>query len=175
MKRVKSWLTNRMRYFTLIEVIAVAAIVASVPMNSYQRAKEKAHETNCRNNLIQVGQLLRMYVLENGTFPKAAFYPQDAEKSDDSIRKIIGGPMEMWGCPSLPDVLGQKGLTYIYNDTLGGKSSFNNPEKKWVLIEMTCTDKNAPHPHPGGYNVLFADGHVIATKTLPTKITDAHK
>ena len=83
-----------------------------------------------------------------------------AEVGDDVFRQD----------PSVNE-LQEKGLTYIYNDAISGKSSFRDPSKKWVLIEFNCVHKDSPHPHPGGYNVLFADGHVQTTKRLPSKIT----
>lgn len=168
---------NRMRRFafSLTEVLAVAAIMAAIPSNSYQRAKEKTHQVECINNLRQIAALLQMYHGENGEFPKAAFYPADPEGGADSIRTILGGPKEIWVCPSMPDELKAKGLTFVYNDTLGGQQSFADASRKWVLIEMTCATKNAVHAHPEGYNVLFADGHIITTKQLPSHITAAHK
>ena len=161
--------------FTLVEVLAVAAIVSSIPMSSFQRAKDKASETECKHNLRQIGQMLNGYYFENGFYPKAAFYPKDPNKGEDSIKTIIGGPKPFWVCPSLPAKMQEKGLTFIYNDAIAGKRSLDNPDKKWVLIETNCVNKNSPHPHPGGFNILFADGHVISSKRLPSKITKAYK
>ncbi len=161
--------------FTLTELAAVTALVGAVPTASYVRVKRKALQTECYNNLRQVGQLITMYQLENGHFPKAAFYPKDPVKGADSIRKILGGNKRLWICPSMPDKLAEKGLTFVYNDSLSGARSVRNASKKWVLIEVTCVSKKAPAPHPGGYNILFADGHVITSKVLPKKITDAQK
>lgn len=157
--------------FTLTEILAVAAIVSSMPIGAYQRGKQKALQTKCMSNLQQIGQLLTMYVLENGEYPPAAFFPKNPSKGDDSIRSLLGGPKQLWVCPSLPGELQKKGLTFIYNDSLVGKSALENPDKKWVLIEMSCVSKGSPHPHPGGYNILFADGHILASKKLPKKIT----
>ena len=157
--------------FVLTELLAVAAIIASLPSSSYQRVKQKTYQTECTNNLRQIGQLLRMYELENGYYPKASFYPKKPGSGEDSIRVQLGGPEQLWICPALPDKLKEKGLTFVYNDAIAGKSTLKNPSKKWVLIEFNCVSKNSPHPHPGGYNILFADGHVINSKRLPRKIT----
>ena len=43
-----------------------------------------------------------MHVLENDAFPEAAFYPDNPNKGGDNIRKILGGPKQLWTCPSLP-------------------------------------------------------------------------
>jgi len=163
--------STKIQRFALIEILAVATIIAAMPSSSYQNVKKKAHQVTCTNNLTQIGQLLRMYELENDSYPKAAFYPKDPRKGDDSIRALLGGPDKLWTCPGLPDKLKEQGLTFVYNDAIGGKRSLANPSKKWVLIEFNCVSGKSPHPHPGGYNILFADGHVISSKRLPRKIS----
>ncbi len=166
---------SRRRLFSLVELVAVAAIVSGMPLGSYQRAQQKAVQTECVHNLSQLGQLLRMYVLENGHYPDAAFFPGDTVKGANSIRKLLGGPSQLWTCSALPEQLRKQGLTFVYNSEIAGKSSLKNPQKKWVLIEMTCVTNNVPPPHPNGYNILFADGHVITTKRLPNKVTAAYE
>lgn len=161
------------RGFTLVELTVVVGIMASIPNNSFDRAKSSAYTTECKNNLTQLGKLIQMYELENGSFPKAAFYPKDPLNGADSIMRIVGGPKAMWLCPGLPDRLRKRGLNYVYNSDLGGKRT-RNASKQWVLIEMNCVSHKAPHAHPGGYNVLFADGHVITTPRLPKSIQQSH-
>ena len=162
-----------LRRFTSVEILAVAAIIAAVPTSSFQKVHEHALELKCRNNLSQIGQFLQMYVIENDFYPKATFFPSDLGKGNDNISKLLEGPKRLWICPSLPGELADKGLTFVYNDRIAGKRTLKNPQKTWVLIEMTCTSEKAPHPHPGGYNILFADGHVVTSKRLPKKITSA--
>ena len=83
-----------------------------------------------------------------------------------------GIPRDMWVCPGVPSEIGQRGLTFVYNDTLGGRQSLPHPEKAWLLIEVNCVSKKVSHPHPTGYNILFADGHVITTRVLPPSIVE---
>ena len=92
-------------------------------------------------------------------------------RGQDSIRVILGGDSRLWICPALPERIQKKGLTFVYNTNIAGKRILHNPHKKWVLIEVNCISKKAPRPHPDGYNILFADGHVIASKVLPRRIT----
>lgn len=155
--------------FTLIEMLMVGALVANIPQGNFGQAKQRALQTTCVNNLSNIGKLIAM----EGQFPKAAFYPKDPRESKDSIRKILGGGDKQWVCPSMPEALARRGLTFVYNDSLAGQVDPRKPSKKWVLIEMSCVSQFTEAPHPLGYNVLFADGHVITTHRLPAQIQAA--
>lgn len=162
------------RLFTLTEILAVSAIISSVPVTAYVLAKQKAAETECMNNMRQVGSAIVAYHLSNGEYPKAAFYPANPKTDANSIRVILSEEInseKVWVCPSMPDKLKEKGLTWVYNDTLGGKQSVKDSSKTWILIEFSCVSKSAPKPHPGGYNIVYADGHVETTDKLPEDIT----
>jgi prepilin-type processing-associated H-X9-DG protein/prepilin-type N-terminal cleavage/methylation domain-containing protein len=194
--RRRDW--RRAAGFTLIELTAVAAIVASVPQSSYTNVKNRAKQMQCMQQLQQIGKMLVMHQLDNETYPKAAFYPKDPLAGDDSLRVILtgkkvkatpgagrlpgragaalgGGGDGTWICPGLPEGLQKKGLSFVYNDTIGGKRRVTAPSRTWVLIELSCVSKKAPMPHPAGYNILFADGHVITSRKLPKSITANQK
>ncbi len=169
------------RRFSLTEILAVAAIITSIPGAQYAKVKEKGYEAECFSNLRQIGILMTAFNLENGHYPKAAFYPDDPLRGEDSISVILHGKRkatrarDVWICPALPDALKKKGLGFVYNDDLAGKRNVRNPSKKWMMIEINCVSRDVPAPHPNGYNILFADGHIVTDTRLPKKIIGAKK
>ncbi len=161
--------------FTLMEVMLVAAIVNSIPVSQYAKAKQAAYQSRCVSNLREIGKMIVMYQMTEGTYPAAVFYPNDAFKDPKSIVRILEDagynlPREMWVCPGAPPELAQRGLTFVYNERLGGRANLNAPDKAWLLIEVNCVSRRVPKPHPGGYNVLCADGHVVTTQQLPADL-----
>ncbi len=162
-----------LKMFTLTELLVVTAIISSVPTTAFIRAKQKAVETECMNNMRQVGMAINAYYLANGEYPKAAFYPENPKTDANSIRVILADEIKgdkIWLCPAMPEQLQEKGLTWVYNDVIGGKTSIPDPAKTWMLIEFSCVSKNALYPHPSGFNIVYADGHVKTTKELPEDI-----
>jgi len=166
--------------FSLTEMMAVTAIVTSIPAAQYSRAKQKATQLQCQQNLQQIGKAIVMYQMGEGKYPDAVFYPEKPFEDDKSIAKVLddsgaGIPREMWKCPATPEALSKLGMTFIYNDKFAGRRSLPRPERAWLLIELNCVSTKVPPPHPQGYNILFADGHVITTKHLPPSITAKQK
>jgi prepilin-type processing-associated H-X9-DG protein len=161
--------------FSLVEVMVVSAIVTSIPAAQYARAKQKAYEVRCMSNLQQIGQMVTMFHDSEGKYPEAVFFPNDALNDPKSIIKVMEEagypvPREMWICPGAPPELAGKNCTFVYNDKCGGRAVLKAPDKAWLLVEVNCVSKSVPPPHPGGYNVLCADGHVVTTTQLPSDL-----
>ena len=162
--------------FTVTELLVAVTIVTSVSSAAFVNVKDKAKQTECQNNLRQIGMALRMHEMTNGKLPKAAFFPEDTKKGKDSIRVILKGyPAKLFMCPSAPEEISKKGLTFLWNDKCSGKPShrIKNPKKTWLMIEVNAVSDKVPAPHPGGYNILYADMQTVeAEKELPKDLAE---
>lgn len=163
---------------TAAELLVVTAILASIPTGQYRGALNRTYETNCFNNMKTIGTGLQMYLINNGTFPKAKFYPKDPRGDGQSIVVLLKGevPARAFVCPSLPGAICDRGLCFLWNDEFSGKdpSSVPGGGNKWVMVEICAADTKSPAPHRGGYHVLYADGNVSWTNKAPwIKASDA--
>ncbi len=162
--------------FTVTELLVAVTIVTSVSSAAFVNVKDKAKQTQCQNNLKQIGMALRMHEMTDGKLPKAAFFPDDPEKGKDSIRVVLkDNPAKLFKCPSAPEEIAKKGLTFVWNDKCGGKPSHRIKKSKetWLMMEVDAVSDKVPAPHPGGYNILYADLKTVkAEKKLPKDLAE---
>ncbi|MBM4048901.1 MAG: hypothetical protein FJ279_27685 [Planctomycetes bacterium] len=156
---------------TLTEVVVVTGIVTTLggSAGNYVGVTDRAKRGTCQHNLTQIAQGLMMHEMSNGTLPDAVFYPEKPRENPKSILTLLSGFEGVMVCPVMPPGLKEKGLTYLWNDACSGKalSQIPKPSETWLMIEMSAVSKDAPAPHEGGYNILYADLKVRWSQSLP--------
>ena len=168
---------TRRSAFTLIEVMVVMGIMMS-QANNYGDVKRLAYQKACENNLRQLYLGLQMYAMESGGLPDAKFFAENPRKDPKSLYNVLGTNYQpSLVCPVFPPSLKDKGCTYLYNDTLAGESLDSIPDanKTWLLTELNAVSDKIPMPHPRGFNILYADGHIEITSKLPPALADMQK
>ncbi len=169
--------------FTLIELTTVCGIMATLAGQSgsaFLQVQNKALGVQCISQLQQINQAIQITTEENdGRLPVAWFFPFKRDPADPenlgkldpadpyNIVNIVAGRnvglRKLFVCPAAPDTWKQLGITYVYNDTVGGKllDSLPNPAATWLMMDANImSPQQFAAPHVGGYNVLFCDGHI---------------
>jgi hypothetical protein len=151
--------------------MTAATIMAGLETSQFTHVQDQAKVLVCQNNLRQLGTVL----MTMDPLPEAAFYPKDDPKTDPkSLLVLLKDKVspEMLVCSTAPKALQEKGLTFLWNDKLNGRS-LTMTEKTWVMVEMNCLADNPVPPHKGKYHVLYSDGSVKAVDKPPQEILEA--
>ena len=164
--------------FTLIEllvVIGIIGILASLMMPALARAKGKAGDVKCINNLRQIGIALTVYTDDHGgKLPFAERRPTRPVTSTNVYPRIVdvlsnnvGGAVKVFQCPKdKAGFFAQEGSSYEWNYQVNGRpleapgemgGEIRTAEKAQIMYDYE-------NFHPGGpsgtKNVLHGDGHV---------------
>ncbi|HEX2948542.1 MAG TPA: prepilin-type N-terminal cleavage/methylation domain-containing protein [Armatimonadota bacterium] len=151
--------------FTLIEllvVIAIIAILAAILFPVFAKAREKARQTQCMNNMKQICTSTLMYVQENEEkFPKSA-----------SVWSDLTLPGKVLKCPTAGKTVDN---AYCYNDAVSGQAIGQFRDATYTVVVLDGQHKSTgannydniaytlddiSYRHNNKAIVGYADGHV---------------
>jgi len=156
------------RGFTLIEllvVIAIIAILAAILFPVFAKAREKARQSSCTNNLRQMIIGMQTYVQDHdNTYP-----------TDDAFG-VLAFPPKTVACPTY----GANKPGYGFNSWMGGKSPSDTgmPEPPVTVVFGDAKTRSVTFASDFDYRhsdkalFAFGDGHVamLAEKDVPNII-----
>jgi prepilin-type N-terminal cleavage/methylation domain-containing protein/prepilin-type processing-associated H-X9-DG protein len=159
------------RGFTLVELIVVVAIVATLAAIAFpvtSRVVQSSKAAGCVSNLREIGVALHLYLGEhNQVMPPLAAGRQSITQQvaviDNTLNAYAPDP-RVFACPAdNAGLAAATGTSYFWNSALSGHSATNlqflmfNGQNSEIPV---LSDKQGFHPYAANkVNLLYADGH----------------
>jgi prepilin-type N-terminal cleavage/methylation domain-containing protein/prepilin-type processing-associated H-X9-DG protein len=147
-------LSTRRSGFTLIEllvVIAIIAILAAILFPVFARAREKARQTSCLNNIKQIGTAMTMYLTDyDGRFVTTS----DDWRWYGPVMPYIMNE-QIFKCPSLGGDQGNPYTDYVINGVFAHGISQSRIKRASGMIMIAERREDAPWD---GYHSWPANG-----------------
>jgi prepilin-type N-terminal cleavage/methylation domain-containing protein/prepilin-type processing-associated H-X9-DG protein len=166
------------RGFTLIEllvVIAIIAILAAILFPVFAKAREKARQTTCLNNLRQISAAATMYVQDH----EEVFFPDTGTAAWATVLSSYNGP-SIYDCPTKTGKGTNNTPEYGANSLLFGRAMGDvDAPDNMILVADLALPAAKPNcglrPDTAGYdmdarhltgvNAAAVDGHVAYAPT----------
>lgn len=170
------------RGFTLIEllvVIAIIAILAALLFPVYFQAREKGRQTQCLNNLAQIGKAFWMYASDwDDRLPREFPDPRDPLYGFDEVLDPFMKSRRIWICPSNrskgiddmqpPDQLTPRHYAMVSETqrTVYPFGKFKAPSDTILVAEIYGKDTLGKNRSE---HIIWPSPYVMATYTTPPK------
>lgn len=154
--------------FTLIEllvVIAIISILIGLLLPSISLARNKARSVDCKNNLRQLGLIIRIYADDNNErYPRInaiVTFPTSSREARNQVLRHLLEPLvqqpEIFRCKSDDtDNFALGGASYEWNHKMNGKL-IDSERRPNDGIERVLLYDSEPR-HSGEQNVVLEDG-----------------
>lgn len=143
---------KKLKRFTLIEllvVISIIGILMGMLMPVLGKARERARQASCANNLKQIGAAFIMYADDNkGKLPNSWTVTVEDHLAPNYI------DMQVFLCPSKGSLPGTNNYTY-----LGKGKRFRDAKPTQTVLMQDGQNNHEDH----FINKLYMDGHVDST------------
>ncbi len=159
--RVPGNLRNKVKTFTLVElliVIAIIAILASMLLPALDKARAKAKEISCVGNLKQLSMLVINYMDENGqwlppSFNKVSITAGDSDSPLFWYNAVSAGRKLMLGCPEAKEKIMDYGYVHygIASDLFGNayEASIKQTQIRYPSETILVGDSSTQRDHNG--------------------------